>query len=444
MKSIFCILMAALMLVLVIAQYACADGKKIPPTLYRINDDGQARRWAEILGFEQPLENLKVIQSYDIFTELIHDYQPDFMSVLTWQDETPKALYRAGLIAPFTPTETMLAEISEMTPIVQKLIQNELILEDGRMLGYPLSGYSMCEPSFIGYWIMDAWEASPFQNDPYPSSYEELLDFMDTYLQTSHEGFLFCFCDHQNKGTFLNDLFLEPLLGSWVVQCEYAGKPVVFSDPLFITLADRSQELFQRMLKSDYRTKRDTKKQYLFSKNHRGFSCNLRDGFTCESMIPYRTTSDQPRLVNFTMGLYCVNAQSAYVSQTAELFETAIPHTEVIRGITRYDPWAFPDQFDVEATNHELKKMKAPGCYQYTKEWLQSIKDLDQYVIPCLEKGNWIIGSQYSEYMRARDLFFMKGEMIAEEFARELDREWANAIHGVNDKTILIEEFDDE
>jgi hypothetical protein len=46
--------------------------------------------------------------------------------------------------------------------------------------------------------------------------------------------------------------------------------------------------------------------------------------------------------------------------------------------------------------------------------------------------------------MRAKNQFFIKGKMTAEEFAAELDREWAATIHGANDKTIWIEEFGDE
>ena len=55
-----------------------------------------------------------------------------------------------------------------------------------------------------------------------------------------------------------------------------------------------------------------------------------------------------------------------------------------------------------------------------------------------------MIKSQYGECMRAKNQFFIKGKMNAEEFAAELDREWAAAIHGANDKTIWIEEFGDE
>ena len=46
--------------------------------------------------------------------------------------------------------------------------------------------------------------------------------------------------------------------------------------------------------------------------------------------------------------------------------------------------------------------------------------------------------------MRAEKRFFIEHKMTAEEFAAELDREWAAAIHGANDKTIWIEGFGDE
>ena len=112
--------------------------------------------------------------------------------------------------------------------------------------------------------------------------------------------------------------------------------------------------------------------------------------------------------------------------------------------MTVYDVWAFPDLFDLEAYNKDMDKRKVPKYQKYTREWVESIKNLDQYIVPCMENDDFIIFSQYSEFMRAKNQFFIKGKMTAEEFAAELDREWAAAIHGANDKTIWIEEFGDE
>ena len=50
MKNLFCILLMAVMLVLVIAQYACADEEKVAPILYRFDGRDEAGQWAEMLG----------------------------------------------------------------------------------------------------------------------------------------------------------------------------------------------------------------------------------------------------------------------------------------------------------------------------------------------------------------------------------------------------------
>ena len=86
----------------------------------------------------------------------------------------------------------------------------------------------------------DAWAASPFRDQTPPTSFSEMLDFMEVYLDTPHEGFLFYCANGGSRLGFLNDLFVRPLMTSWVVQCRYAGLPVVFSDPQFIALAGRA------------------------------------------------------------------------------------------------------------------------------------------------------------------------------------------------------------
>ena len=88
---------------------------------------------------------------------------------------------------------------------------------------------------------------------------------MEIYLDTPHEGFCFYRGSGDNsKQKYLVDLFVEPLLESWIVQRRYAGEPIVFSDEKFIELIGRAQKLYQRMLKSDYHRNVSKKKRYLF------------------------------------------------------------------------------------------------------------------------------------------------------------------------------------
>ena len=46
--------------------------------------------------------------------------------------------------------------------------------------------------------------------------------------------------------------------------------------------------------------------------------------------------------------------------------------------------------------------------------------------------------------MRAQQQFWVDGKLTAEEFAAEMDREWASTIHGANDAVMWIEEFQED
>ena len=440
----FCILLAAMtaiILLLMTAACAWAEGKQEPPRLLQISDVETGKQWAEMLGFREPLESLPITQAYDSYTDLINDYRPDFVGVFTYQDETPKTLCKAGLIEPFAPTDAMREEIASMSPLIRQVFRSELMTGDGKLLAYPGAGADICYvPGMIGYWVPDAWAASPFRDMTPPSSFEELLDFIEVFLDTPHDGFrLFYAFD---KGHYLYDLFRDNLLEGWVVQCRYAGQPVVFSNPTFIKVTGRAQKLYKRLIKEDYKQKVNTKVRYLLAgRQQYGVSFNEKDTFTCRNLIPLRITAEQPPLFNVTMtALQCVCRGSAYASYAPILFETAIPHVEIDRDETWYDWWAFPNQFDPEDWNRHVKKHNGRKYMYLTKDWLNSVNELDQSIVPCMEKADWGIRSQYGACMRAQQQFWIDGKLTAEEYAAELDREWAAAIGGANDVEIWIEE----
>lgn len=437
----------AIMLCVMTAANAGTEGAQEPPTLLWIAGEETEKQWAEMLGFQEPLKSLVVKQHYDSFIDLLNDYQPDFMMIYTYRDETPKALYKAGLIEPFTPTSAMLEEIASMSPLMQQVFRSELMTEDGQLLAYPGAGSDICFINgFIGYWVPDAWAASPFRDITPPSSFEELLDFIEIFLDTPHEGFRLFYGTAGDKREYLSELFRDNLLEGWVLRCKVAGKPVIFSDPKFIELAGRAQKLYKRLLKVDFKKKVNTKVRYLLAgRQQYGFSFNQKDTFTCANIIPLRMTADQPPLFNVTMHtLQCVRKGSSYASYAPELFETAIPHIEKIRDMTCYDWWTFPDKFDPEDWNQDLKKHNGTKYMYLTKDWLTSISTLDQSIVPCMEKTDWGVLSQYGACMRAQQQFWVGRKLTAEEYAAEMDREWASAISGANDVDMWIEEFPED
>ena len=437
----------AIMLFLMAAANSQAEETREPPKLLWFNNEETEKLWAEMMGFQDPVERLIIKKHYDSFSDLINDYHPDFMDIFTYRDETPKMLYNAGLIEPFAPTNNMLEEISSMSPLIQQVFRTELMTEDGQLLAYPASGYSITfVPGFIGYWVPDAWAASPFRDMTLPSSYAELLDFIEVFLDTPHEGFRLFFGHAGSKEEYLNNLFRDNLLEGWVLRCKTAGKPVVFSDPLFIMLAGRAQKLYKRLLKVDFKKKVNTSMRYLLAERQQyGLSFNGKDTFTCANIIPLRITADQPPLFNVTMSsLQCVRKGSDYASYAPALFHTGIPHVETIRGVVWYDEWVFPDKVDEKAENKDFTKYGANKYSLKTRAWLDSVMDLPQYVVPCMEKTEWCIASQYGACMRAQHQFWVDGKLTAEEFAAELDREWAAVINGTNEVDMWIEEFGED
>ena len=184
--------------------------------------------------------------------------------------------------------------------------------------------------------------------------------------------------------------------------------------------------------------------RYLLAERQQyGLSFNRKDTFTCANIIPLRITSDQPPLFNVTMGLQCVRKGSDYASYAPILFETAIPHVETVHGLDWYDEWAFPDKVDEKGENKYFDE-HGSGYRLRTREWLDSVNGLLQYVVPCMENTNWSIESQYGACMRAQQQFWVDGKLTAEEYAAEMDREWANAISGANDVEMWIEDFPED
>ena len=63
-RQIILAIVAAIFLSLPIT-CTCAGSGQTPPTLSWIAETEQATQWAEILGFVQPLESLRVTQGFD-------------------------------------------------------------------------------------------------------------------------------------------------------------------------------------------------------------------------------------------------------------------------------------------------------------------------------------------------------------------------------------------
>ena len=80
----------AIMLCVMTAANAGAEGTQEPPTLLWIAGEETEKQWAEMLGFQEPLKSLVAKQNYDSYIDLIKDYQPDFLELIPICKKHPK------------------------------------------------------------------------------------------------------------------------------------------------------------------------------------------------------------------------------------------------------------------------------------------------------------------------------------------------------------------
>lgn len=72
----------AIMLFLMAAANSQAEETREPPKLLWFNNEETEKLWAEMMGFQDPVERLIIKKHYDSFSDLINDYHPDFMDIL--------------------------------------------------------------------------------------------------------------------------------------------------------------------------------------------------------------------------------------------------------------------------------------------------------------------------------------------------------------------------
>ena len=174
MKRRICILLAAVMLISTCTAWAEKNGESL---IVFETGESLAKEWSEMLGLENPPIELDCTESV---MELVKgDSAPDIFGYDFF------ALKEAGMVAAFDPTELMKEEMAAMPQYLQDVLRDNLMTEDGKLSGY----LDNLDVQPLGFYVPDAWEASPYRDMTPPSSVEEILDFLEIYLETPHDGF---------------------------------------------------------------------------------------------------------------------------------------------------------------------------------------------------------------------------------------------------------------
>lgn len=431
MKRMICILLAAAMLSSACATWAEKRGEAL--VVYNVYED-LAKEWSEMLGLEQPpieADNSKSViemaagdfasdnNHFEDTFNLHPDSLPDFYEIEGYEISD---YVDAGLCAPFAPSEKMLDEISALPPAIQQVLKESIYTNDGMLYAYPCG----TEILPMMFWVPDAWTESPFRDIAPPASYEELLNFLEMYLETPHDGYCFYY-DVQDRKTPQID-WIYRLIECWIIQCCYNHLEINFNNPEFVSLLKRTVELANMLYKAEPNHTKQKGRQ-LFTQYYFGYTTNGKDQYSWKNLIPWRISSDQLPLLNIHIGLYCARNGSVFSDKATELFGCIVDHRQDrIDGHVNY-PFYLElnkDWIDIDQWNkYVLKKYgERWKCFYMTQEYVDSIWKIEKYCVPCMVKGDYLDyfrGDASDECVHLINMC-AKGNIEPEDFVTEMDR----------------------
>ena len=380
-------------------------------------DEDYLSEWSSILGLNSHMREAKGTQ--DTLLSLASEDAPDIFMLDAYDCSAAK---QKGYLYRFKASNKMLAEYDEMPQIVKDILKSLIVADEAEFYGYP--EYIHCEAMM--FWVPDAWAASPFKEMTPPESFCDLLDFVDLYLSTPHDGFCFYYDVHGENHPIRD--WIDRLMKCWIIQKRSIDEEVHFNDPEFISLVDRTLDIAERLAKEEPNKKKQ-KGHQLFTWNYEGNTENGQDTFTWKNLIPWRITSNQEPLVNFTVFIDCVRTDSLLSKQAPNLLDVIVDNRKgLYHGEPNYYRYLFinPDWIDVQDANRIIVKRngKKLQCMCMTQEYIDSIREIHQYAVPCAVNAEYLSLFLPYDYFRKQyqiEQSFISRELSAKEFAIQLD-----------------------
>ena len=416
MKRIVCCLLSIAIISIVF--FANAENKHTP-FVQHIWEDEVLYDWVQILGLDEKLESEPIKENNEIIQSLHSDNPPDFFSVYGYELSD---YLSEDFCAPFTPSDKMLDDIHAMPPIIQQALKQSIFTKDNKLYAYPVS----IEAAPMLYWVPEAWADSPFHSIDPPTSYTELLDFLEAYLDTPHDGY--CFYYDVDGSTNPRRDWILLLLECWVTQCNYNHQAINLNNTEFISLLKKTVELTSKLYKAEPNKKKQKGRQ-LITKGLYGYTTNGKDNYTWKNMIPWRLTSDQLPLVNVWMHLYCARQGSSFSSRTTDLFNCIIDHRQDLYfGDVNYLRYLYLNRkwIDVNEYNKQVRKEfgSSWACMNMTQEYVDSIWEIEKWGIPCIVNNDYFFNIPWEIETKCDHLLIAcaGGDISAEEFAEKMDQ----------------------
>lgn len=231
-----------------------------------------------------------------------------------------RRLAKEGYLADLSGSQAIQSALGRMPESLRQAVSM-----DGKVYGLPVS------IAFTGLrWCGEAWAAAGLTEADVPTTYPELLDFLDAWAQRIQKAPM--------PDISVNNLFDESLysVGSYteyltsllvesvILQSEYAGEKPRFDTPEIRALLDRAKLIGEKLYAAEPRKKGS---MALFHNSINSWTLyGIHDTLTHE--IPLRLTLEQPALFQVSLGILCAGASSAQPDLAIAYIENKADHLE--------------------------------------------------------------------------------------------------------------------
>ena len=226
------------------------------------------------------------------------DWQGDVFTAESRRHDLAE-LFSSGYCLPLTDDPEAAALLSLMHPSIADAVR-----VDGQMVGLPVA-LSMNKQL---YYLDRAWQAAGLTAEDVPTSYTDLLDFLDAWATRAQRNPIGVsvsgdFDADAVKPTTYTDWLLGILLRGYVDGCGAAGVPLNFDNPTLIALMERTKLTGARLYEL---------REWEAVHEHGALFTVLSDApQSLPRLVPTRLTDQDPMAVNASVTVACVRANSA-------------------------------------------------------------------------------------------------------------------------------------
>ena len=245
----------------------------------------------------------------EIISALLTGEFPYDTFVMTTTSFDIKKLMKKGYCANLSESPVIQKELEQMYEPIQQQLTYE-----GKLYGAPFYCY-------IGYYAYrpDAWEAAGLTQEDVPTSFTELLDFLEAWVERiidePEDDISVCNAfasEAYGEDSYISYL-VDHLIQNYIMDYNYANKPLRFDTPLFRNLLERCEKIGADL--------------YLYEPRVKGDFALFEDLYGMRELahlIPLRMTNEQPVLIKASLYTGFLNARGQHQELATEYLEAVV------------------------------------------------------------------------------------------------------------------------